>query len=76
MTIAAEFNVTLQVIASLLIFVAGFLALVLCTIMSLVIAELISERAGFVRAYGANPDSSGTHVFPKVHRELRSSPLI
>ena len=47
----------LQVIWSLLFFVAAYLTLALCTIMGLVIAELISERESVLRAYGAKPAS-------------------
>jgi hypothetical protein len=39
----------LQAIGALLVFVAGYLALVLSTIICLVVAELISERSRDVR---------------------------
>ena len=57
MNSAAPFNATLQVIATLLTFIAGYLALVLGTIVCLVAAELISEHASVVRAYGVRPVS-------------------
>ena len=41
----------LQVIATLLIFVASYLAIVLCAIMCIVIAELISDHGCLIRAY-------------------------
>ena len=59
MTSPTAYDAILQVIASLLYFVAAYLALVLFTIMGLFIAELISERASVVRAYGAKRASSG-----------------
>jgi hypothetical protein len=59
MTSPTAYDAILQVVASLLYFVAAYLMLVLCTIMGLVIAELISERASVVGAYGAKRASSG-----------------
>ena len=44
MTAPAALTAMLQAIGALFVFVAGYLALVLSTIISLVIAELISER--------------------------------
>ena len=64
---AAAFYSSLQVIAALLIFVAVYLALVLCTIVSLVAAELISEHASLVRDYKAKPASLETE-FLKAER--------
>ena len=52
MNSAATFLPMLQVIVALSIFVAVYLALVLCTITCLVAAELISEGARVVRDYG------------------------
>jgi|SRR5579864_314100 len=57
MTFPTAFNAMLQAIGALLLFVAGYLALILFTIICLVVAELISERAGPVRAYGVRTDS-------------------
>ena len=57
MTLHDSFNPMLQGIATLLIFVAGFLALVLFTVVCLVLAELISERDGLIRAYGVRSGS-------------------
>jgi hypothetical protein len=49
MTFPTAFTAMLQAIGALLVFVAGYLALVLSTIICLVIAELISERARGIR---------------------------
>jgi hypothetical protein len=68
---AVTFNTTLQVIARLLTFVAFFLALVLCTIMCLAAAELISDHASVIRDYGVRPVSSNTRVLS----EMRSANL-
>jgi hypothetical protein len=57
MTLHDNFNPALQVIVTLLIFVAGYLALVICTVVGLVIAELISERGCVARAYSCRSDS-------------------
>ena len=66
MTFPDTLNATLQVIAALLIFVAGYLALVLSAIVGLVMAELISERANLVRAYGVRSVSLDTRVLSEV----------
>jgi hypothetical protein len=73
MNSAVTFNATLQVIAALLTFVAVYLALVLCTIMCLVAAELISEHAGVARDYGVRLVSSDTHVLSEMDGETRRS---
>ena len=49
MTFPTAFAAMLQAIGALLVFVAGYLALVLITISCLVMAELISERSRNVR---------------------------
>ena len=49
MTSSTALAAMLQAIGALLVFVAGYLALVLSTIICLVIAELISERSRNVR---------------------------
>lgn len=62
MNSATTFFAALQVIGAMLIFVASYLALVLCGILFLVAAELISERASLVREYGVKPIPLGTRV--------------
>ncbi len=57
MTFPTAFNAMLQAIGALLLFVAAYLALVLSTIICFAIAELITEHAGPVRAYGVRTDS-------------------
>ena len=57
MNSAAMFFATLQVMAALLIYVAAYLALVLCTITCLVSAQMISEHVRVVRNYGVKPVS-------------------
>jgi hypothetical protein len=76
MTFPDAFNATVQVTAALLIFVASYLALVLSTIIGLVIAELISERANVVRAYGVRSVSLDTRALSEVEGEARRSPLL
>ena len=51
MDFSSGFSSSLQVIAALVIFVAGYLALILGAIMLVVFAELISDRAGVSQAY-------------------------
>jgi len=53
MNIPTGVSAMLQVIAALLIFVASYLGLVICTIACLAVAELFSQRADVVREYGA-----------------------
>lgn len=43
----------LQVVAALLIFIAGYLALVVCAIIGLVITEFSTENGDMDQAYGA-----------------------
>ena len=50
----------LQVIATLLTFVASYLAIVLCAIICIVIAELISDHGDLIRAY-AERSGGGRH---------------
>jgi hypothetical protein len=74
MSSAATFYAALQVFAALLIYVAVYLALVLCTITCLVGAELISEHASVVRDYGVRPVSLDTRVLSETDSETcRSS---
>ncbi len=51
MDFSSGFSSSLQVIAALVIFIAGYLALILGAIMFMVVAELISERASVSQAY-------------------------
>jgi hypothetical protein len=71
MNSAATFNATLQVNATLLIFVAVYLALVLCAIMRLVAAELISEHASVIRDNRVRLVSSDTRVLSEIDSETR-----
>jgi hypothetical protein len=73
MNSAATFDATLQVTAALLIFIAVYLALVLCAIACLVAAELISEHASVVRAYGVRPVSLDNRVLSEIDGETRES---
>ena len=62
MNIPTGVSAMLQVIAALLIFVASYLALMVCTIACLAVAECFSKRADIVQQYGADstPTGSGT----------------
>jgi hypothetical protein len=62
MNIPTGVSAMLQVIAALLIFVASYLALMVCTIACLAVAECFSKRADVVQQYGADstPAGSGT----------------
>jgi hypothetical protein len=71
MNSVATFNAALQVIAALFTFVAVYLALVLCTIMCLVAAELISEHARVVRENRVRLVSSDTRVLTEIDGETR-----
>jgi hypothetical protein len=73
MSSAATFYAALQVIAALLIYVAVYLALVLCTITCLVGAELISEHASVIRDYGVKPVSLDTHILSETDGETHGS---
>ena len=75
MNIPTGVSAMLQVIAALLIFVASYLAVVVCTIACLAVAELFSERADVVREYGATPIPVGAHGMPDVAHEARPSRL-
>jgi hypothetical protein len=59
MNIPTGVGAMLQVIAALLIFVASYLALVVCTIACLAVCELFSERADVVQQYGADSTAVG-----------------
>jgi hypothetical protein len=76
MTFPNTINVMLQGIAALLIYVAGYLALVLFTIISLVIAELISERANLARAYELRSVSLDSRNLYEIEGDARRSPLL
>ena len=62
MNIPTGVGAMLQVVAALLIFVASYLALVVCAIACLAVCELFSKRADVVQQYGANstPVSAAT----------------
>lgn len=55
-----------QVIAALLIFLAGYLALALGTTKCLVAAVLICGHASVVREYGVRSASMNTHVLSEI----------
>jgi hypothetical protein len=59
MNIPTGIGAMLQVIAALLIFVASYLALVVCTIACVAVYELCSKRADVVQQYGADPMPAG-----------------
>lgn len=63
----------LQVIAALVTFVAVYLSLVVCAIICLVAAELISEHVSMVREYGVNPVPVETRVLSEMESEARKS---
>jgi hypothetical protein len=71
MNSAATFSAMLQVIAALSTFVAAYLALVLCAILCLVTAELISEHARVVRDSRVRLVSSDTRVLSETDGETR-----
>ncbi len=75
MNIPTGVSAMLQVIAALLIFVASYLAVVVCAIACLAVAELFSERADVVREYGATPIPVGAHGMVDVPHEARPSRL-
>jgi len=60
MNIPTGISAMLQVIAALLIFVASYLALMVCTIACLAIAECCSKRSDVVQQYGADSTSAGS----------------
>jgi len=63
MTFFTAISSYLQLIAALLIFVASYLAIVLCATMFIAIAELISDRRSVMQAYavrsGQRPGGHG-----------------
>jgi len=65
MTSLVSFNV-LQVIAALLIFVAGYLALLLLIIICFVVAELVLEGARLGRAYTVKCNSLDHRVASEI----------
>ena len=65
----------LQVIAALLIFVASYLALMVCTIACLAVAECFSKRADVVQQYGADSTPAGSGTVPAASGMSRRSGL-
>jgi len=57
MTLPVTFDALLQAIASLLTFIAWYLALFLSIVICVVLAEFIYEGAELVRTYLARPES-------------------
>jgi hypothetical protein len=49
------FAAMLQATAALVVFVVGWLGVVLCAVICLFVPELISERDSVVRDYGVKP---------------------
>ncbi len=66
MTSFATFNAVLQVIAAFVIFLAGYLALLLFIIIGLLIAELIYEGARLGRAYTVKCNSLDDGVTSEI----------
>ena len=75
MNIPSGVSVMLQVIAALLIFVASYLALMVCTIACLAVAECFSKRADVVQQYGADSTPAGSGTVPAASGMSRRSGL-
>ena len=75
MNIPTGVSAMLQVIAALLIFVASYLALMVCTIACLAVAECFSKRADVVRQYGADSTPAGSGTVPAASGMSRRSGL-
>jgi hypothetical protein len=73
MSSPGTFYPMLQAIAALMTFVAIYLSFVVCTIICLVAAELISKHARVVREYGVNPFPLGSRVSSEIGTETRRS---
>jgi hypothetical protein len=65
MTSLVSFNL-LQVIAALLIFVAGYLALLLLIVIGFVVAELVLEGARLGRAYTVKCNSLDRRIASEI----------
>jgi len=61
----------LQVFAAILVFVASYLALVVCAILFLVAAEMFSEHASLVQEYGVESVPLGTRVNSEICTQPR-----
>jgi hypothetical protein len=75
MNIPTGVSAMLQVIAALFIFVASYLAIVVCAIACLAVAELFSGRAEVIREYGATSIPAGARGLSDIGREARPSRL-
>lgn len=75
MNVPTGVSAMLQVIAALLIFVASYLALMVCTIACLAVAECFSKRADVVRQYGADSPATGSGTLAGANGMSRSSGL-
>jgi hypothetical protein len=75
MNIPTGVSAMLQVIAALLIFVASYLALMVCTIACLAVAECFSKRADVVQQYGADSTPAGSGTVPAASGMSRRSGL-
>jgi hypothetical protein len=75
MNIPSGVSDMLQVIAALLIFVASYLALMVCTIACLAVAECFSKRADVVQQYGADSTPAGSGTVPAASGMSRRSGL-
>ena len=75
MTFPTAFSSSLQVFAAFAVFIAGYLALVICAILCLVIAELYSDRANVVQAYAVKSSLLDASGVPGVSRKALRSDL-
>ena len=73
MDFVAQASATLRAIASLLIFVAGYLGLALAIIVLPMATELILERRSVFRIYGPDRVPVGGHVSSAASRGAQSS---
>jgi hypothetical protein len=75
MNIPTGISAMLQVIAALLIFVASYLALMVCTVACLAVAECFSKRADVVQQYGADSTPAGSGIASAASGMSRRSGL-
>jgi hypothetical protein len=76
MNIPTGVGIMLQIVVALLIFVASYLALILCSIACLAVVELFSQRADVVRQYGAETAPLGAGVWSTMKDEDHKSRLL
>ena len=75
MNVPTGISAMLQVVAALLIFVASYLALMVCTIACLAVAECFSQRADVVQQYGADSSTADTGTLTQANGMSQSSGL-